>query len=127
MTPASEPPPPIAADGVRMADVLGGFSLASDLAVGLQPEHGARSCYIGMKLAETLRFTDEERAALFYSELLKDGPTNATAVQMLKSNLKGIPICMSGDTGRCSTVLCPTLIYSTLFYSDLLKNVPRPR
>ena len=37
-----------------MADVLRGFSLASDLAVGLHAEHGARSCYIGMHLAEPL-------------------------------------------------------------------------
>jgi hypothetical protein len=37
-----------------MADVLGAFSLASDLAVGLQAEHGARSCSIGMCIAEEL-------------------------------------------------------------------------
>jgi HD-GYP domain-containing protein (c-di-GMP phosphodiesterase class II) len=67
---------------VRMADVLGGFSLASDLAVGLQPEHGARSCYIGMHIAETLGLVDEERIALFYSELLKDAGCTAYTSQL---------------------------------------------
>lgn len=65
-----------------MADVLGGFSLASDLAAGLHPEHGARSCYIGMHLAATLGLSDEEQIALFYSELLKDAGCTAYTSQI---------------------------------------------
>lgn len=65
-----------------MADVLGGFSLASDLAVGLHPEHGARSCYIGMHLADALGLPDEDRIALFYSELLKDAGCTAYTSQL---------------------------------------------
>jgi len=82
VTTASDSPSPAPAAGVRMADVLGGFSLASDLAVGLHPEHGARSCYIGMHLAETLGLSDEERVALFYSELLKDAGCTAYTSQL---------------------------------------------
>ena len=82
MTSSTDPSAPTATDGVRIADVLGGFSLASDLAVGLHPEHGARSCYIGMHLAETLRLSDEDRAALFYSELLKDAGCTAYTSQL---------------------------------------------
>lgn len=46
---------------VRMSEVLGAFSLASDLAVGLHPEHAARSCYIGMHIAEALGLSAVER------------------------------------------------------------------
>lgn len=65
-----------------MADVLGGFSLATDLAAGLHPEHGARSCYIGMHLAEVLGLADEDRIALFYAELLKDAGCTAYTSQI---------------------------------------------
>ena len=36
---------------IRTVDLLGAFSLASDLAMGLHMEHGARSCYIGVHIA----------------------------------------------------------------------------
>jgi HD-GYP domain-containing protein (c-di-GMP phosphodiesterase class II) len=65
-----------------MADVLGAFSLASDLAVGLQAEHGARSCYIGMQIAEELGLTSDERIDLYYSELLKDAGCTAYTSQL---------------------------------------------
>ncbi len=55
-----------------MADALGAFSLASDLAMGLHAEHGARSCYIGMHIAQELGLSEEQRSDLFYAELLKD-------------------------------------------------------
>lgn len=57
---------------VRMADVLGAFSLASDFAMGLQAEHGVRSCYLGMHIADELGLSAEDRAHLYYAELLKD-------------------------------------------------------
>ena len=62
------------ADGnvIRTADLLGAFSLASDLAMGLHTEHGARSCYIGMHVAEELGLTSEQSTDLYYAELLKD-------------------------------------------------------
>src|SRR5690242_11864155 len=74
--------PLLDARAVRTADVLGGFSLASDLAVGQAPEHGARSCYIGMHLAQALGLSDDESAALFYSELLKDAGCTAYLSQL---------------------------------------------
>lgn len=82
MTAAPDPWPPTPTDGVRLADVLGGFSLASDLAAGLHSEHGARSCYIGMRLADALQLSDEDRAALFYTELLKDVGCTAYTSQL---------------------------------------------
>ena len=50
---------------IRTADLLGVFSLASDLAMGLHTEHGARSCYIGMHVAEELGLTSEQRTDLY--------------------------------------------------------------
>lgn len=55
-----------------MADVLGAFSLASDFAMGLQAEHGVRSCYVGMHIAEELRLSTADKTHLYYTELLKD-------------------------------------------------------
>ena len=57
---------------IRTADLLGAFSLASDLAMGLHTEHGARSCYIGMHIAEEMELPLEQRTDLYYAELLKD-------------------------------------------------------
>ena len=57
---------------IRTVDVLGAFSLASDLAVGLHTEHGARSCYIGMHIAQEMGLPLEQRTDLYYAELLKD-------------------------------------------------------
>ena len=57
---------------IRMADLLGAFSLASDLAMGLHTEHGARSCYIGMHIAREMELPSEQRTDLYYAELLKD-------------------------------------------------------
>src|SRR5438552_1019952 len=46
---------------IRMSEVLGAFSLAADLAVGLHPEHATRSCYIGMHIAQALGLPVAER------------------------------------------------------------------
>ena len=67
---------------VRLADLLGAFSLASDLAVGLGGEHGARSCYIGMHVARELGLAPEQQVHLFYSELLKDAGCTAYTSQL---------------------------------------------
>ena len=57
---------------LRMADLLGAFSMASDMGVGLHAGHGVRCCYIGMRLAEALDLPLEQRVHLYYAELLKD-------------------------------------------------------
>lgn len=79
---SSDQVPSEAQEGVRTADVLGAFSLASDLATGLHAEHGARSCYIGMELAEALGLSADDRIALFYAELLKDVGCTAYTSQL---------------------------------------------
>ncbi|MBI3953136.1 MAG: HD domain-containing protein [Chloroflexi bacterium] len=65
-----------------MAELLGAFSLASDLAVGLQADHGARSCYIAMHIARELGLSPEQRTHLYYAELLKDAGCTAYTSQL---------------------------------------------
>jgi hypothetical protein len=62
---------------IRLADILGAFSLASDLAMGLHTEHGARSCYIGMHIAQELGLPLEQRTDLYYAELVSGLWTNS--------------------------------------------------
>jgi hypothetical protein len=58
--------------GIRMAEFLSVFSLASSLGTGLSMEHGIRSCYIGLQIARELELSAEETQHLYRTELLKD-------------------------------------------------------
>src|SRR5690348_16566726 len=66
---------------VRSIDVLGAFSLAGDLAMGLRAGHGVRATYIGMHLASELGLSQEQKTDLFYAELLMDAGCTAWASQ----------------------------------------------
>ena len=72
-------------DDIRTADLLGAFSLASDLATGLHTEHGARSCYIGMHIAQEMELPLEQRTNLYYAELLKDAGCTTYTSQLASS------------------------------------------
>jgi HD-GYP domain-containing protein (c-di-GMP phosphodiesterase class II) len=67
-------PPPV---DLRTADLLAALSLATDLAMGLPAEHAVRSCYIGMHVADKLGLTVDQRADLYYTELLMDAGCTA--------------------------------------------------
>jgi HD-GYP domain-containing protein (c-di-GMP phosphodiesterase class II) len=62
---------------LRTADLLAALSLAADLGVGLPAEHAVRSCYIGMHVADQLQLSAEQRAELYYAELLMDAGCTA--------------------------------------------------
>ena len=72
-------------DVIRTADLLGAFSLASDFAMGLHTEHGARSCYIGMHIAQEMDLPLEQRTDLYYAELLKDAGCTTYTSQLASS------------------------------------------
>jgi len=74
-----------AGNAIRTVDLLGAFSLASDLAMGLQAEHGARSCYIGMHIAQEMELSVEQRTDLYYAELLKDAGCTTWTRQLASS------------------------------------------
>src|SRR6185436_6796582 len=57
---------------VRLSEVLAGLSFALDLTEGQRPGHAMRTCAIGMRLADVLGLSREDRSALFYALLMKD-------------------------------------------------------
>jgi len=85
---------------VRLSEVLAGLSFALDLTEGQRPGHAARSCLIGMRIAEALALSTEERSSLFYALLMKDLGCSSNAARFaalfgaddhqLKTNLKTI-------------------------------------
>lgn len=63
---------PTDAQTIRLSEVLAGLSCALDLTEGQRPGHAARSCLIGMRIADEIGLPSEQRSALFYALLLKD-------------------------------------------------------
>jgi HD-GYP domain-containing protein (c-di-GMP phosphodiesterase class II) len=57
---------------VRLSEVLAGLSYALDLTEGQRPGHAVRSCLIGMRVADVIGLTGDQRSALFYALLIKD-------------------------------------------------------
>lgn len=53
-------------DGLRLAELVAAFSLASDLGLGQPMEHVLRSWLIAARLAERLDLEADERTALYY-------------------------------------------------------------
>lgn len=74
----SEPP----ADDLRTTDLLGALSLAADLGVGLSLGHAVRACYLGMRIADRLGLSPEQRTGLYYTELLMDAGCTAWTSQL---------------------------------------------
>jgi len=58
-------------DDVRLADLLAGLSLVSDMGLGLPPENAMRSCLVGTALARALNLGETEVAEVFYISLLQ--------------------------------------------------------
>lgn len=56
--------------GIRLADLVATFSLATDLGLGQPMEHVLRSWLIAARLGERLGLDDPERAGLYYVSLL---------------------------------------------------------
>jgi putative nucleotidyltransferase with HDIG domain len=87
-------------DRVRLSEVLAGLSYALDLTEGQRPGHSVRSCLIGMRIAETIGLSPEDRGALFYALLMKDLGCSSNAARFaalfgsndhdLKTDLKTI-------------------------------------
>ena len=59
-------------DQIRYSEVVSSLSYALDITEGQPAGHAARSCLIGMRIAEQLSLSHEEKCALFYGLLLKD-------------------------------------------------------
>lgn len=55
---------------LRLADLLGGLSIAADLGFGLPPEEAMRCCLIATALARRQGLAEDEVADAFYTALL---------------------------------------------------------
>jgi HD-GYP domain-containing protein (c-di-GMP phosphodiesterase class II) len=67
---------------LNIAEVLGALSYALDLTEGAAPGHTLRSCVIGMRLADALALTPDDRTALYYALLLKDAGCSSNAARI---------------------------------------------
>jgi HD-GYP domain-containing protein (c-di-GMP phosphodiesterase class II)/DNA-binding CsgD family transcriptional regulator len=55
---------------LRLAEVAGALSLATDLAMGQQLEHGLRTAMIAVRLARHAGLTEDEQVTVYYTGLL---------------------------------------------------------
>lgn len=67
---------------VGLGEILGALSYALDLTEGQPLGHSARSCIIGMHIAERIGLPAAERSALYYALLLKDAGCSSNAAKM---------------------------------------------
>jgi HD-GYP domain-containing protein (c-di-GMP phosphodiesterase class II) len=64
---------------VPLAEVVSALSHALDITEGQPEGHADRTCLIGMRVAEVIGLSSEERSALFYALLLKDLGSSSNA------------------------------------------------
>jgi HD-GYP domain-containing protein (c-di-GMP phosphodiesterase class II) len=67
---------------VRVSEVIAGLSRALDITEGHPQGHAARSCIIGMRIADLLDLPEEARTDLFYALLLKDVGCSSNAARV---------------------------------------------
>src|SRR5580658_2471860 len=67
---------------IRFSEVIGALSYALDLTEGQPQGHAARSCVVGMRIAQEIGLPLDQSAALFYGLLMKDlgCSTNASKI-----------------------------------------------
>ena len=58
------------AEGVRLAELLAVLSLGADLGMGQPMDHAMRQSALALRMAERLRFGEDERATVYYVSLL---------------------------------------------------------
>lgn len=75
-------PAAAAAPAVPVMDVIAGLSRALDITEGHPRGHAARSCLIGMAVADQLGLSASERADLFHALLLKDAGCSSNAARV---------------------------------------------
>jgi HD-GYP domain-containing protein (c-di-GMP phosphodiesterase class II) len=72
----------------RISEVLAALSHALDLTEGQPAGHAARSCVLGVRIADQIGLGEDDRNALFYALLLKDAGCSSSAARM--STLFGV-------------------------------------
>jgi putative nucleotidyltransferase with HDIG domain len=72
----------IVAGEIRLSEIISALSVALDITQGHPAGHCMRNALIGMRLADELRLTTDDRSALFYALLLKDLGCSSNAAKM---------------------------------------------
>ena len=67
---------------LRLSEIIAALSHALDITEGQPEGHAARTCLIGMRIAEEVGLPSETRSALFYALLLKDAGCSSNASRM---------------------------------------------
>ncbi len=73
---------PSSPDTIRFSDVVSALSAALDLTEGQPMGHAVRSCILGMRIADELQLSAQERTDLYYALLLKDAGCSTNAARM---------------------------------------------
>jgi putative nucleotidyltransferase with HDIG domain len=67
---------------IRLSEVVSALSYALDLTEGLPIGHAVKACILGMRLAEELQLSLEEKSDLYYALLLKDMGCSSNAARV---------------------------------------------
>lgn len=67
---------------IRLSDVVSALSFALDLTEGQPMGHAVRSCLLGMRIAEHMGVSAQDRSDLYYALLLKDAGCSTNAARM---------------------------------------------
>ncbi len=77
-----EPTSDAGPDQLYLSEVISSLSYALDITEGQPEGHAVRSCLIGMRIADVLGLSEEEKSALYYALLLKDLGCSSNAAKM---------------------------------------------
>ena len=75
-------PPSPAPQPVSLLEIISALSYALDLTEDAVPGHAIRCCLLGMRIAEELKLSADQKADLFYALLLKDVGCSNNAARM---------------------------------------------
>jgi HD-GYP domain-containing protein (c-di-GMP phosphodiesterase class II) len=105
---------------VRLADLLAGLSVASDLGFGLPPETAMRSCLLATGLARKLGLSEEEVGDTFYASLLFH--VGCPAYSHETAALFGNELTLSGAAAK--TNLADPADYTATFIPEATRGLP---
>lgn len=69
-------------ENIRLSEVISALSVALDLTEGQPMGHAMRSCILGMRIAEELRLSPQQRADLYYALLMKDAGCSSNSARL---------------------------------------------
>ena len=67
---------------IRLSDVVSALSVALDLTEGQPMGHAIRSCLLGMRIADELSLSPQDRTDLYYGLLLKDSGCSTNSARL---------------------------------------------